>query len=293
MDNQERLQKLKKTFNDAATGYDKPALRFFKAAAQRLADSMDFRGNERVLDVACGTGAVALECARRLGAGSVTGVDLSEGMLQKARAKALEQGLNNLEFLCRDLQAMDFAPASFDAASCGFGIFFLPDMEAGLSAIAQQVKPGAAIGISSFTGEMMEPMSQQFVERIQAYGVPVPPLSWKRLDDANKHAALYRAAGLENVSTRTEQVGYDLDGFDEWWDILWHSGFRGLLNQLSADDLARFRGEHGQEIETLAAEHGLWLNVEVLISVGHRPLAQSTLKQVPGDAARDAYPTRI
>jgi len=272
MDNQERILRLKATFNDAASGYDKPALRFFKAAAQHLADSMDFRGTERLLDVACGTGAVALECARRLDAGSVTGVDLSEGMLQRAKDKALEQGLDNLEFLCRDLLTMDFSAAPFDAASSGFGIFFLPDMEAGLSTIAQQVKPGSAIGISSFTGAMMEPLSQKFVERIQAYGVEMPPLSWKRLDDAAKHAALYEAAGLERVSTRTEQVGYDLAGFDEWWDILWHSGFRGLLNQLSEGDQERFRREHGEEIEMLAAEHGLWLNVEVLISVGHKPL---------------------
>jgi ubiquinone/menaquinone biosynthesis C-methylase UbiE len=275
MDNQERLLKLKETFNDAASGYDNPALRFFKTAAQHLAGRMKFRGSERVLDVACGTGAVALECARRLDAGSVTGVDMSEGMLRRAKEKALEQGLGNVDFLCSDLHAMDFAPASFDAASCGFGIFFLPDMEAGLRAIAQHVKPGGAIGISSFTGAMMEPLSQKFVERIQAYGVEVPPLSWKRLDDADKHAAVYRAAGLENVSTRTGQVGYDLAGFDEWWDILWHSGFRGLLNQLSASDLARFRREHGEEIEMLAREHGLWLNVEVLISVGYKPLEQA------------------
>jgi ubiquinone/menaquinone biosynthesis C-methylase UbiE len=273
MDNQERILKLRATFDDAAAGYDKPALRFFKTAAQHLADSMDFRGSERVLDVACGTGAVALECARRLGAGSVTGVDLSEGMLQRAKENALEHGLDNLEFLCRDLHAIDFPPTSFDAASCGFGIFFLPDMEAGLGTIAQQVKPGGAIGISSFTGAMMEPMSQQLFERIHAYGVQVPPLSWKRLDDAGKHAALYEAAGLERVATRTEQVGYDLAGFDEWWDILWHSGYRGLLNQLSARDLAQFRREHGEEIEMVAAERGLWLNVEVLISVGRKPLA--------------------
>lgn len=272
MDNQERIQKLTETFNDAAAGYDKPALRFFKAAAQHLAGSMDFRGAERVLDVACGTGAVALECARRLDAGSVTGVDLSEGMLQRAREKAHEQGLSKLEFLCRDLHAMDFASASFDGAVCGFGIFFLPDMEAGLRIIAQQVKPGGAIGISTFTGAMMEPLSQKFVERIRAYGVEVPPLSWKRLDDAAKHAALYRAAGLEKLTTHTVQVGYDLAGFEEWWDIVWYSGFRGLLNQLSPGDLASFRREHGEEIERLAAERGLWLNVEVLISVGHRAL---------------------
>ena len=271
MDNQERIYKVKETFNAAAAGYDKPALRFFALAAEHLADRLNLAGNEHVLDVASGTGTVALACAHRVRGGKVTGIDLSDGMLAKAREKAHAHQLNNLAFECMDLEAMHFAAATFDVASCGFGVFFLPDIESGLRHIAYCVKPGGAIGISSFTGALMEPMSQLFLERMQLYGVAMPVLSWKRLDDAEKIGAVYSGAGLEQVKIDTVQAGHYLAGFEEWWDILWYSGFRGLLNQLSEPDLADFRQAHQAEISALATEQGIWLNVEILISVGYKP----------------------
>lgn len=273
MDDQTRKLKLKETFNAASAGYDNPALRFFSHAADHLANRMGLAGNEHILDVACGTGAVSLACAERLGEGRVTGVDLAEGMLEKARAKAALRGLDNLSFECADLESMDWGEGAFDGACCGFGVFFLPDMAAAFKHIARHVRPGGAIGISSFTGEVMEPLSTLFVERVQTYGVEIPPLSWKRLDEAAKHHALYDSAGITRVDTHTVQAGYDLTGFDEWWDLLWFSGFRGLLNQLTAGDLARFRQAHRTEIECFATDHGIWLNVEILISVGRNPQA--------------------
>ncbi len=73
------------------------------------------------------------------------------------------------------------------------------------------------------------------------------------------------------VNTQVVQVGYYLAGFDEWWDILWFSGFRGMLNQLSAPELEQFRQAHRIEIEQYVTDKGIWLNVEILISVGHQP----------------------
>jgi len=271
MDRQSRQYKLRQTFDDASAGYDMPALRFFLHAAEHLADSMALAGNEHILDVACGTGAVSLACAERLDSGRVTGVDLSAGMLEKARAKATARGLGNLDFHCADLESMGFEAAAFDGACCGFGVFFLPDMAAAFRAIAHRVRPGGVIGMTSFTGAVMEPLSTAFIERIQRYGVEIPPLSWKRLDEVEKHRALYSAADIDVVETKTVQVGYDLAGFDEWWDILWFSGFRGLLNQLSADGLAQFRREHQAEIEGLSVGAGIWLDVPVLVSVGRKP----------------------
>ena len=272
MDMQERKYKIKEIFNDAAEGYDKPALRFFSAAAEHLADSMGFAGNEHVLDVATGTGSVALACAQRLGAGHVTAIDLSDGMLAKAKVKSQEQQLTNLDFLCLDIDVSNFTADLFDAACCGFGIFFLPDMEVGFKTIAKHVKSGGPIGISSFTGAVMEPLSQKFIERLLTYGVAMPSLSWKRLDSVEKIHTLYQSAGLERLRTHTYQVGYYLVGFEEWWDILWFSGFRGLLSQLSSSDLARFRQSHHDEIDLLVEEQGIWMNVEILISVGYKPV---------------------
>lgn len=272
MDSHTRKFKLRETFDAASAGYDSPALRFFVHAADHLADRMGLMGNEHVLDVACGTGTVSLACAERLDTGQVTGVDLSEGMLEKARAKAAARRLGNVAFQCADLESMDLGPDAFDGACCGFGVFFLPDMEGAFKKIAQHVRPGGAIGISSFTGDVMEPLSTAFIERIQGYGVEIPPLSWKRLDEAAKHHALYEAAGISRVDTQTVQAGYSLTGFDDWWDILWFSGFRGMLNQLSANELEQFRQGHRTEIEGLATDQGIWLNVEVLISVGRKPM---------------------
>ncbi|TCV88980.1 class I SAM-dependent methyltransferase [Sulfurirhabdus autotrophica] len=271
MNDQNRKYKIKETFNVASAGYDKPALRFFRSSAEHLANQMRFEGRERILDVATGTGAVALACAKQLVNGHVTGIDLSDGMLKQASSKAALQHLDNLTFHCMDLEAMPFPPAEFDDAVCGFGIFFMPDMEAALRCIASVIKPGGRIGISSFTGDMMEPMSQKFVDRLQIYGIEMPPLSWKRLDDAEKHQSLFAMAGITQVETRSQQVGYFLTGFDEWWDILWNSGFRGMLSQLSEKELTRFKEDHFAELQSDTSDEGLWLNVEVLISVGIKP----------------------
>lgn len=270
MDNAARKNKIKETFNVASAGYDKPALRFFADAAEHLADSMGLTGSERILDVACGTGTVTLACAQRLGNGHVLGVDLSESMLEKAYVKAKARNLDNLAFKCVDIETMDFGANTFDGACCGFGIFFLPDMEAGLRNIKHHVKPNGIIAISSFTGAVMEPLSKQFIDRIQAYGVELPPLSWKRLDDTTKLCSLYKAAGMDmkTFEARTVQTGYHLTCFEEWWDILWYSGFRGLLNQLSESELLRFQQEHRKDIQNLSTEQGIWLNVEVLIAIG-------------------------
>lgn len=266
-----RAYKVRETFDAASAGYDRPALRFFGHAAAALAEQMQFGGSEHVLDVACGTGAVALACAERLADGRVSGVDLSEGMLEQARAKARARGLGNLDFTVANLESMDLGEGRFDAASCGFGVFFLPDMDAAMRAIARHVKPGGAIGITSFTGGLMEPLSTHFVMQMQDYGVEIPPLSWKRLDAPAKHHALYAAAGIGSVETQQLQVGYPLAGFDEWWDILWFSGYRGLLDQLTAEDLERFRHAHRAEVEQYATSQGIWLDVEVLVSVGRKP----------------------
>lgn len=168
---------------------------------------------------------------------------------------------------------MPFDAGAFDGACCGFGVFFMPDMDAAFRAIARLVRPGGAIGITSFTGEVMEPLSSAFVERIQTCGVEVPPLSWKRLDDAAKHQALYAADGIGALDTQRVQVGYHLAGFGEWWDIVWFSGFRGLLNQLSSAELERFRQGHRAEVEDRAGGEAIWLNVEILVSVGRKPPA--------------------
>lgn len=271
MDEVQRKEFIRQTFNTVAPGYDRPALRFFQDSAAHLVEQLELAGDEQVLDVATGTGAVALVLARCLENGQVIGIDMSDGMLQQARAKATAHGLNNVEFHTMDMTALDFQTAKFDCATASFALFFVEDMEACLRGIVAQLNPGGRMLICGFSGPSFAPNVDLFLARIEKYGVVVPPMSWKRLGDEGLNQALFAAAGLEDIQIQRHDLSYHLPDVEAWWDILWYAGFRGLLNQLSETDLDRFRIEHLDEISKLATAQGIPLQVEVLYTRGYAP----------------------
>jgi hypothetical protein len=65
-------------------------------------------------------------------------------------------------------------------------------------------------------------------------------------------------------------MGYYLESFDQWWKIILNSGFRALVNQLSSSDLALYKKEHAVQIAKLMKDEGIWLNVEVIFTVGFK-----------------------
>jgi ubiquinone/menaquinone biosynthesis C-methylase UbiE len=270
MDEQDRKAMIRQTFNTVAEGYDNRALRYFADSAHHLADVLDLKGDERVLDVATGTGSNALVLAQHLPEGRVTGIDFSSGMLSQARAKAEKAAIHNINFLEMDMQQLAFPDDHFDAASCAFGIFFVEDMVGQLKHIASKVKKGGRVGITSFYDNAFQPLAELFFSRIEQYGIERPAVSWKRVSTEEKSAALYASANLGDVQVIRKNLGYYLRSADGWWDVIWYAGFRGLVNQLAPQDLERFKQEHLHEIQSLSTSEGIWLDVEVLYTVGTR-----------------------
>jgi len=269
MDEQEKLKTiLKDTFNSVSGGYDGSALRFFPESAKKMAALLNLRGDEKVLDVACGTGHASLAIAQLLPKGRVTAVDFSAGMLDQARQKAAAMNLTNIDFLERDMQALGFAERSFDAVVCAFGIFFVTDMETQLAHIASVVKPGGRVMICNFQESYFHPLKEMFVDKLAAYGVQNPPQAWKRIAHEEGCRQLFETAGLANIRVETRNVGYYLGKADEWWDIVWNAGFRRLVAQLSQEDQERFKQEHMEEVGALRTDKGIWLDVGVLYTVG-------------------------
>jgi len=112
---------------------------------RRLAVELVVRPGDRVLDACCGTGDLAL-AARAAGAGEVVGLDFSERMLERARRKAPE-----LEWVRGDVLALPFEEASFDAATVGFGIRNVADLEAGLRELRRVLRPGGRLAVLEIT----------------------------------------------------------------------------------------------------------------------------------------------
>jgi demethylmenaquinone methyltransferase/2-methoxy-6-polyprenyl-1,4-benzoquinol methylase len=121
----------------------------------RAADLAALGPGGSALDVACGTGDLAIELARRVGAGGeVIGSDFSEEMLARARAKA-----PGLAWEWGNALELPYASGRFDAATVGFGARNFSDLERGLAEMARVVKPGGRVVVLEITTPRKPPLS--------------------------------------------------------------------------------------------------------------------------------------
>ncbi len=128
----------------------------------RAADLAHVGAGSRVLDVATGTGDLAIELARRVGpGGEVVGSDFSEGMLDRARAKAAtpQGGAVRPRFEWADAMSLPYDSASFDAATVGFGARNFDDLGRGLAEMARVVRPGGRVVVLEITTPTRAPLS--------------------------------------------------------------------------------------------------------------------------------------
>ncbi len=270
MNSEELKAQVQKTFDTVCEGYDCESLRFFNKAAAHLPEVFRFKGDEQLLDVAAGTGIPAMVCAAHLPQGGVTAVDFSSGMLAQAQKKAELLGLENLRFEQMDMTAMTLADGSFDAANCSFGVFFVPEMVETLAHIASKVKEGGPVVTTHFIEGSFEPLSELFREQVVRYGIEPPPLGWMRLGSEEQNRELYRDAGLTEVETFRFDVGYHFKRAEEWWEVIWNAGYRGLIAGLDEETLARFKAEHLEAVAALDEGEGIPFHIEVIITRGQR-----------------------
>ena len=134
---------------------------------RRATDLAELAPGGRALDVATGTGDLALELAMRVGPrGEVVGVDFSERMLELARAKAdaraASPGAAAVRFETGNALALAYADDEFDAATVGFGARNFADLGRGLSEMTRVVRPGGHVVVLEITTPRRRPMSTFF-----------------------------------------------------------------------------------------------------------------------------------
>ena len=118
-------------------------------ASENLAEALDIVPDERVLDVACGSGNGAIAAARRTWGGTV-GADYVPSLLERGRERAAAERLE-IEFVEADAQDLPFEDGSFDVAMSIFGAMFAPDQQKAADELLRVVKPGGRIGMANWT----------------------------------------------------------------------------------------------------------------------------------------------
>ena len=162
---------------------------------------------DRVLDACCGTGDLAV-AALEAGA-TVTGLDFSERMLERARHKSDE-----IEWVQGDAEKLPFEDASFDAATVGFGVRNLADLERGLAELRRVLRPGGRVAILEITkpSGLLAPFYRLWFDGfVPLLGKVLPggaaytylPASVRRFPGPDELAGLVRGAGFEDVRWRT------------------------------------------------------------------------------------------
>ncbi len=131
------------------------------------------RSNPRtILDLATGTGDLAINLSRHIPAAKVLGVDLSEGMLEVARRKVGELGLEDRVALEQgDGEHLNLETASVDVATVAFGVRNFGDLQAGLRELARVVRPGGKVVILEFS----RPQNRVFRALYEFYSYKILP----------------------------------------------------------------------------------------------------------------------
>lgn len=265
MDANQIKNSIEATFNDVSSRYDKN--RFFAISAAKMADLVPEMEKMHVLDVSTGTGAVAIEVAKRHGCAKIEAIDLSSGMLDQAIQKAKEQGLDNIEFKQCDVEAMPYKEAVFDVVTCGYALFFYPDMEASYKAIYKTIKPGGVFIFSSFTTEAFNPYAEIFLSRIEnIYHVEAPSRLRARLKTTEQINELATTNNHNNVEVIHHPIRYSITT-DEWWALLNNAGYKSLLDQLTPEQLKKFKQEHLAEIDAVSNSGNIELNADTLFGI--------------------------
>jgi ubiquinone/menaquinone biosynthesis C-methylase UbiE len=160
----------------AQTHYDRWAgvygrSRLLPSLQKRALAELQPRAGDRVLDVACGAGALVLEVAPRVE--RAVGVDLSDGMLRIARSRLGEaqeaQRLDNVELLQGPSDALPFADGSFTALVCTTALHHFPDPQRSIDEMARVLRPGGRLVIGdacrdSPVTKLADPLYRRFEE---------------------------------------------------------------------------------------------------------------------------------
>jgi ubiquinone/menaquinone biosynthesis C-methylase UbiE len=243
--------------------------------AHHLVESAPIQAGMQVLDIATGTGMVAIKAAQIVGTeGRVIGVDISTGMADVARQKAQTLGLQNIEFHLADGEALDFPANTFDYIFCSSALIWMSDLRGALRHWHQLLKPGGKLGFHAFseTAFLSGVLTQKVLEK---YGI---------------YLSLNKPTGtVEKCQDMLLQTGYDSIEIESVPDGNWINlaKAKGMWTgpgsfpapgqhphpslHLIAAQLEQAKIEFDAELDKLQTDRGIWDDGTFFYIFGRKP----------------------
>jgi ubiquinone/menaquinone biosynthesis C-methylase UbiE len=224
-DKREVDERQRELWRRGAQGWDRrqEALREKTAPVSNwLVDAIDPQPGQRVLDLAAGPGETGFLAARRLGAeGRLLSTDQAPEMVEVARRRAGELGLENVDFAAIDAQHLELEPGSFDAAVCRWGYMLMAEPDEAMRRTRLALREGGRLALATWDRPDRNLWLAAPVMALVAQGALPPPTpgdpSPFALHDPADLERRLRAAGFGSV--RVDQLGFPqpYPSFDDYW----------------------------------------------------------------------------
>jgi SAM-dependent methyltransferase len=229
-----------------ALGDYAPIADFLRPAAQDLVDAAAISAGQEVLDVAAGTGNLAVIAASE--GASVVACDLTPAMVERGRARTEAEGLD-IEWLVADAESLPFEDERFDCVASVFGAIFAPRPEVMIGELFRVVRPGNTVALTAWGDYGVQAAVFRTIDRYRELpdGVPRPSL-WGDEEVVQERLAPY----ANTIRAERVSIPASWDSFDHMWGALSNNGpLVALRRSISAQDFEAI----AEEVRQVIAPH--------------------------------------
>lgn len=190
-----------------------------------LVEHLESRDGQRVLEIAAGPGDTGFLAATRLGGVHLVSTDLAPSMVDAARKRGAELGIQNVDYRVLDAQSMDLDDASFDGVICRWGLMLMPDPAAALRECRRVLRPNGPLVFAVFTGPDENPFAS-IPARILTDAGYLPRLTsgWQpgilALADRGRLQALLDDVGFASTHIEAVEMTWTFATTDDYWSFL-------------------------------------------------------------------------
>lgn len=270
MELDDKREKSRATWNDMAPGWERNRDFMWsttKHVAEWLVDKVEAGEGDTILEIAGGPGDIGFSAARRVGtSGKVIETDFAPQMVDTARRRARELGLENVETRTLDAEQMDLADDSVDGIVCRWGFMLMLDPLAALSECRRVLKDGKHLALSVWGGPEKNPwVTVTGMTMVQlGYepgGDPFGPGGMFSLAEPDKLRSILGDAGFTDVEVEEMPVEWSYPSFDVAWAFMTEvaGAIASVVKELPPEEVEDVRIALEKNLEPFSTDSGLVL----------------------------------
>ena len=244
-----------------------------RPVAERMLERLAPAPGQTILELAAGTGVVGFAAAAVVGArGRVIVSDFSEAMVEVAKRRANEFGLENVDCRVLDAERLDLTDEAVDGVLCRWGYMLMPDPAAALAETRRVLRRGGRLSCAVFAGPEQNSWAALPAQVLRERGHMPPPEAGApgilALGDPARLRQLFAGAGFADPKIDQIAFTWHFERVDDYWDFL--TGAAGaiaaILRRLDDDELAHVRKQIADQVAPFGGSGGFELPAESLVA---------------------------